>query len=112
MLLASRCLPALVLAISGAVVLGAPAAADPVYTGDSAESVVDDLQAQGYSVQINWLNGYDTVPLSYCTVQNINNPATSVPVRAGWRPSTSTSPARTTRTTEAAGLTSKTVSVT
>jgi hypothetical protein len=74
MLLASRCLPALVLAISGAVVLGAPAAADPVYTGDSAESVVDDLQAQGYSVQINWLNGYDTVPLSYCTVQNINNP--------------------------------------
>jgi hypothetical protein len=55
-------------------VLGAPAAADPVYTGDSAESVVDDLQAQGYSVQINWLNGYDTVPLSYCTVQNINNP--------------------------------------
>jgi hypothetical protein len=74
MQLASRCLPALVLAISGAVVLGAPAAADPVYTGDSAESVVDDLQAQGYSVQINWLNGYDTVPLSYCTVQNINNP--------------------------------------
>jgi hypothetical protein len=74
MLLASRCLPALLLAISGAVVLGAPAAADPVYTGDSAESVVDDLQAQGYSVQINWLNGYDTVPLSYCTVQNINNP--------------------------------------
>jgi hypothetical protein len=74
MQLASRCLPALVLAISGAVGLGAPAAADPVYTGDSAESVVDDLQAQGYSVQINWLNGYDTVPLSYCTVQNINNP--------------------------------------
>jgi hypothetical protein len=70
----SRCLPAPVLAISGAVVLGAPAAADPVYTGDSAESVVDYLHAQGYSVQINWLNGYDTVPLSYCTVENINNP--------------------------------------
>jgi hypothetical protein len=74
MLFASRCLPALVLAIGGAVVLGAPAAADLVYTGDSAESVVADLQAQGYNVQINWLNGYDTVPLSYCTVENINNP--------------------------------------
>lgn len=79
---ALRCLPALLLTIGGAVAAGAPAVADPsdpVDTGGSAESVIDDLRADGYSVQINWVTGYDTVPLSYCTVTNINNPGDTHP---------------------------------
>lgn len=76
---ASRCLAALLLVV-GAVSLAAPATADP--SGQSAQSVIDDLKAEGYNVEINWLTGYDTVPLSVCTVTNVNNPGDSKP-RAG-----------------------------
>jgi hypothetical protein len=79
MLSGPRCVAALLFAIGGAVVMGAPAAADPVDSGESAETVIDGLSAAGYSVQINWLTGYDTVPLSYCTVTNINKPGNSGP---------------------------------
>jgi hypothetical protein len=70
----SRGLAALVVAITGAVTLAVPAIAAPVDGGESAESVIDDLKAQGYNVVINWLTGYDTVSLSLCTVDNVNNP--------------------------------------
>ena len=43
-------------------------------TDGSAESVVNDLKAQGYNVVINWLTGYNTKSLSVCWVSNINNP--------------------------------------
>ena len=43
-------------------------------TDGSAESVVNDLKAQGYNVVINWLTGYNTKSLSVCRVSNINNP--------------------------------------
>lgn len=79
MLSVSRCVAALLCAIGGAVVMGVPAAADPVDSGESAEAAIDDLEAEGYSVQINWLTGYDTVPLSYCTVTNVNDPGGSRP---------------------------------
>jgi hypothetical protein len=78
MVLVSRCLAALI-AAAGMVMLAAPAAAEPVDSGGSAQSVIDDLKAEGYNVVINWLTGYDTVPLSVCTVQDINNPDDAAP---------------------------------
>ncbi|HYZ68163.1 MAG TPA: hypothetical protein VE666_10240, partial [Mycobacterium sp.] len=79
MLFPSRCVPALLCTIGGSIVACAPAWADPVDSGGSAQTVIDDLKADGYSVQINWVTGYDTVPLSYCTVTNINNPGDTRP---------------------------------
>ena len=76
---ASRWLAALSIALGGAVVLCTAATAEPVSTGGSAQSVIDGLKADGYNVVINWLTGYDTVPLSVCTVENINNPDSSTP---------------------------------
>ena len=76
---ASRCLTSLVMAISSAVTLAVPAAAAPVDGGESAESVIDGLKAEGYNVVINWLTGYDTVSLSLCTVEGVNNPDDSAP---------------------------------
>ncbi|MDT5283582.1 MAG: hypothetical protein QOJ20_4777 [Mycobacterium sp.] len=76
---ASRCLAALSIALGGAVALCAPATAEPVDTGESAQSVIDGLKAEGYTVDINWLTGYNTEPLSVCTVENVNTPGDSVP---------------------------------
>ena len=76
---ASRCLAVLSIALGGAVALCAPVTAEPEGTGESAQSVIDGLKAEGYNVDINWLTGYDTEPLSVCTVSNINNPGDSVP---------------------------------
>jgi hypothetical protein len=81
MALTLRCLSAMLLVV-GAVSLAAPAAAEPVDSGESAQSVIDGLQAEGYNVEINWLTGYDTVPLLVCTVTNVNNPGDPAP-RAG-----------------------------
>jgi hypothetical protein len=68
---------------------GAPiAAADPswpVAGAESASDTIDDLQAQGYDVQINWVNGYPRVPLSECWVRAIHNPD-----RSGQPPTTFT----------------------
>jgi hypothetical protein len=74
-----RWLAALSVAFGGAVPVAAPATADPVYSGASAQSVIDGLKAEGYNVNINWLTGYNTEPLSVCTVRDINNPGESVP---------------------------------
>jgi hypothetical protein len=49
-------------------------AAAPIAAASGADSVIADLQAQGDDVQINWVNGFDTEPLSICTVTNVNNP--------------------------------------
>ncbi len=59
--------------------VAAPATAEPVDTGASAQSVIDGLKADGYNVVINWVTGYDTVPLSVCTVENIDNPDSAAP---------------------------------
>ena len=53
------------------------AVADPVWpsAGDqSASATIEDLEAQGYNVQINWVNGNITQPLSQCSVSAIHNP--------------------------------------
>lgn len=51
--------------------------ADPVWPvagAESAAATIDDLQAQGYDVQINWVSGVSSVPLSRCKVTAIHNP--------------------------------------
>jgi hypothetical protein len=70
----SRRLIRSLMASCGVLVLSAPAAADPVYYNGSAESVINQLEADGYNVVINWLTGYNTKSLSVCWVSNINNP--------------------------------------
>jgi hypothetical protein len=62
------------LSMAVALMCSAPAAADPGYYSGSAESVVNELKAEGYNVVINWLTGYDTKSLSVCWVSDINNP--------------------------------------
>ena len=56
-----------------------PAGADPQYYNGTARSIIDSLQAEGYNVVINWLNGFNTKSLDVCTVTNINNPDSSPP---------------------------------
>ena len=58
------------------------AAAEPVWPvagAESASATVDDLEAQGYDVQINWVSGVSSVPLSRCKVTAIHNPNHSAP---------------------------------
>ena len=53
------------------------AAAEPVWPvagAESASATIEDLQAQGYDVQINWVSGVSSVPLSQCKVTAIHNP--------------------------------------
>jgi hypothetical protein len=75
--------PLLLVVIAASSVALAPlAVADPsmpVSSGQSADVVVDDLTAQGYNVQINWVSGFDTKPLSECWVTGINNPGSAPP---------------------------------
>jgi hypothetical protein len=73
-----RLLAATLLATAGvAVFAGTPTAfADslPDVVDGPADVVIDDLTAQGYNVSINWTNGFDTKPLSDCTVTGVNDP--------------------------------------
>ena len=73
-----RSLAVALVVAGGEVTLAAPAIAEPVEV-DSAQSVIDGVKAEGYNVVTNWLTGYDTVALSVCTVENVNNPDDSAP---------------------------------
>jgi len=42
-------------------------------SADGADATIADLQAQGYTVQINYLNGASE-SLSYCSVVNVDDP--------------------------------------
>ena len=55
--------------IAASAIIGAPSA-----SASGADAAIADLQAQGYIVQINWINGFNTKSLSQCTVTNVNNP--------------------------------------
>jgi hypothetical protein len=77
--IAVRYLAVVLITITGALMLAFPAMAEPTDSGESAQSVIDGLKAEGYNVVINWLTGYDTVPLWACTVQEVNNPNASPP---------------------------------
>jgi hypothetical protein len=48
----------------------------PIAAAAGADATIDNLQAKGYMVQINWVNG-GAEPLSVCTVTAINNPDSS-----------------------------------
>jgi hypothetical protein len=62
-------------------IAGAPVAAgDPVFPtadSESASATVGDLQAQGFSVTVNYLQGHPNVPLTECRVNGINNPSSA-----------------------------------
>jgi hypothetical protein len=47
---------------------------DPVAGSESARAVINDLKDQGYDVEINWVSGVSSVPLSECSVTGIDNP--------------------------------------
>ena len=40
----------------------------------AASAVIEDLKSQGYIVQINWVNGFNTEPLDVCEVDRVNIP--------------------------------------
>jgi hypothetical protein len=65
------------------VLMGAGAvaaiASAPLASAGGADAVISDLQDKGYNVQINWIHGFNTVPLSICTVTRENNPSSSAP---------------------------------
>lgn len=73
----------LAMGLTALAVAGAPAAlADPVYPfagAENAQSTIDDLQAQGYDVQINWVFGRPSVSLDRCNVTAIHNPNSAPP---------------------------------
>jgi hypothetical protein len=63
---------------AASIALAPIAAADPVFPtagSESASATVMDLQAQGFDVVINWLQGHPNVPLSECRVNGINDPS-------------------------------------
>ncbi|MET0452309.1 MAG: hypothetical protein ABW137_10780 [Mycobacterium sp.] len=70
-----RAAPPLV-ALGGAMaILLAPAAAsDPDIDTESAAAVIQELQEQGYSVQVNGAPAGDVSLLSTCVVRSIHNP--------------------------------------
>jgi hypothetical protein len=63
------------LAVLGAVA-GAAVAGAPLAHAHGADAVINDLQAEGYLVNINWVNG-STQHLSDCTVVRVNNPSSN-----------------------------------
>ncbi len=56
------------------VAVGPPAAANPAPDDQSADEIIEQLEAQGYDVQINWVRGGLYGPLSDCQVSAIHNP--------------------------------------
>jgi hypothetical protein len=72
--------PLLISAGAAASIAVAPiAAADsgvlPQPGSENASHTINDLTAQGYDVQINWVNGIPRVDLSQCWVNGINTAA-------------------------------------
>jgi hypothetical protein len=51
----------------------------PVAHANGADAVIRDLEAEGYTVRINWLNGNKPVLLPRCTVVRVNNPSSDEP---------------------------------
>jgi hypothetical protein len=77
MSLGMRVLDAGLLAAAVSLAAAAVTTAEPVWPvagAESASATIDDLEAQGYYVQINWVSGISSVPLSRCKVTGINNP--------------------------------------
>ncbi len=58
-------------------VVAAPLAFASVASADPAQYTIDQLQAQGYIVAINWVDGNTGAPLSSCRVVAVHNPDSS-----------------------------------
>jgi len=76
--------PVLVSAAAAATIAVAPvAAADPPAVpqpgSENASDTLNDLTAQGYNTQINWVNGIPHVWLDQCWVNGINTAAVDGP---------------------------------
>src|ERR1700751_3837547 len=56
---------------AAAVGLAGAASAAPLENG-SASDAINQLKAEGYSVQLNLTNGYPDVPLSECSVLGVH----------------------------------------
>jgi hypothetical protein len=67
------------LLVAGAAVLALASA--PMAAAGGADATIADLEAKGYLVQINWINGASK-SLPQCTVIGVNNPS-SAPPKAG-----------------------------
>jgi hypothetical protein len=59
------------------------AAADPDIDTESAAAVIEELQEQGYVVNVNGVPSGNTALLTTCKVTTINNPTTAAPSPAG-----------------------------
>ncbi len=82
MSLGIRMLGAGLLSAAVSLAIAPVATAEPVWPvagAESASATIDDLEAQGYDVQINWVSGVSSVPLSWCKVTAIHNPNHSPP---------------------------------
>jgi len=64
------------LAIAGGALAGVVA---PLAHANGADGVIRSLEAEGYTVRINWLNGQRPSLLPRCTVVRVNNPSSSEP---------------------------------
>jgi hypothetical protein len=62
------------IAIAAAPIAGADPSL-PTAGSESASATINDLQAQGFTVTVNYLQGHPNVPLSECRVNAINNPS-------------------------------------
>lgn len=71
----------LLVAVGGAVTIGlAPSVvADPDIDSESATAVIDELQEQGYAVEVNGAPAGDISLLTSCTVTSIHNPGDPTP---------------------------------
>jgi hypothetical protein len=77
MSLTLRMLAAGLFATAVALANAAVATAEPVYPiagAENARDTIDDLQALGYDVQINWVGGVSRVALYRCKVTAIHDP--------------------------------------
>ena len=48
----------------------------PIAAASGADTVISDLESQGYLVNVNYVNGASKA-LSQCSVTNVNNPSSS-----------------------------------
>ena len=51
----------------------------PAAHANGADVVIRDLEAEGYTVRLNWLNGNKPTLLPRCTVVRVNNPSSDEP---------------------------------
>ncbi|MGW4101019.1 hypothetical protein [Mycobacterium sp. NPDC004974] len=56
------------------IFLAPPAGADPTAGTRSAADTINDLTAKGYNVQINWVSGVSSEPLTRCRATAVHNP--------------------------------------